>query len=208
MKKIFFAIILILVMMISMVACNNSSTTENSTDVSFEASTEATPKVPELSDTFNETALQFIEKYSTGTSKELENLAEEIILYSKGFRDDLYNYLNYSEKSVEKIENVEVWIHNYSNGGDIGCVSYDGQTPFFNYDHNPIILAAGVLGDKYPDNVTLAEARIAAYVLIHMDSEEVDCCIVTSESGERSYDFTFKNESFKEKSREILVNLE
>lgn len=224
MKKIIFTT-LILIMMISMVACSNTDNT-NGVDIPMDVTITTPieeeviiPQLPELSDEFANTALQFIDEYST-PSKELENLAAEAIQQSNGFKDGLYTYLNYYlvEEHGEEIRQffgylydevytVDVWIHNYEVGGDVGCVSYNGQDAVYNYDHNPLLLSAGVLGDTYPDNITLAEARIASYVLLQMDTEDVDCCIVTTNEGKKSYDFTFKNEAFKDLAREILQDL-
>lgn len=227
MKKLIFTAIIVIIM-VCMVACSkneneNTSGIDIPTDITIGTTEETTvmaPKLPELSDEFIKTALQFIDEYST-PSKELENLAAEAIQQSKSdvLKDMLYAYLTYQIKEkypenitqflgygCENIHTVSVWIHNYEVGGDVGCVSYNGQDAVYNYDHNPILLSAGVLGHKYPDNITLAEARIASYVLLQMDTEDVDCCIVTSE-GNKFYDFTFENEAFKETAKEILQNL-
>ena len=226
MKKLIF-ITIIVIMMTCMVACSNenSKNADNGIDIPTDTvvipTTEevVVPKLPELSGTFIETALQFIDEYST-PSKELENLAAEAIQQSNGFKDSLYDYLNYyliKEHGEEirqffgyvsdEVYNVDVWIHNYEVGGDVGCVSFNGQDAVYNYDHNPLLLSAGVLGDTYPDNITLAEARIASYVLLQMDTEDVDRCIVTSSEGKKFYDFTFENKAFEETAKEILQNI-
>ena len=226
MKKLIFSMAIIAIMMGCMVACSNT-TPDTDSNVNITTSTTVVPDIPELpelSSTFIETALQFIDEYSSAPSKNLENLAAEAIQQSNGYRDTLYTYLNWYlpenfgeeiyqffgyTSDMEYIHNVyavDVWIHNYDVGGDVGCVSFNGQDATYNYEHDNIILSAGVVGKKYPDNVTLAEARIASYVLA-MSPEQVDCCIVTSPDGLKSYDFTFGNKSFKETAREILLDL-
>lgn len=222
MKKLIFLIITIAVVII-MVACNHDTpSTDNGVDIPTDTvvtTTTVAPKLPEFSGAFIKTALQFIDESPT-PSKELENLAAEVINQSGSYRQDLYSYLNYhlSENygeeihqffgyGYEEVSNVEVFIHNYQNGGDVGAVSFNGHEATYNYEHDNIILSAGVVGEKYPDNLSLAEARIASYVLTQMSPEQVDCCIVTSPDGLKSYDFTFGNKSFKETAREILLDL-
>lgn len=217
MKKIIFSVITFVIVVTCMVACSNTSS-------DLPAFTEPTEpvvelEIPVLSEEFIKNALQFVKEYPSG--KNLENLALFTIEESDGFKDKLYAYLNYylTENFGEEIyqffgygcdtvDTVKVFIHNYKVGGHVGCVAFNSQTdPFFNYNHDKIILAASVLGKKYPDNVKLAEARIASYVLAHMKQDDVSCCIVTNPEGKKSYDFTFKNEAFRETAEGILRNL-
>lgn len=219
MKKLIFSAIVLVMIACSMVACSNQDANiPADTVLAPEVTTApAAPELPELSDDFIETALQFIDEYST-PSKELENLAAEAIQQSNGFRDSLYDYLNYYliKEYGEEIRQffgdhqsvivADVWVHNYQIGGSMDCVSYNGQDPVLN-NRDPIILSAGVLGDTYPNNITLAEARISAYVLIHMDTSGIDCCISKNAEGMEFYDFTFANKAFKEAAKEILQSL-
>lgn len=224
MKKIIFLLITVVAVTACLVACNTDSSTtvpSTSTKSSNISTSEAVPEpeCPKLSKDFSKTALQFVNNYSTHSDKELENLAAEVIQLSDGYGDKLYAYLNYrlAEEYGESLpqflgygcdtlKTVKVFIHNYKEGSNVGCVSYNGQDATYNYDHDTIILSAGILGEKYPDNVSLANARIASYVLTQMNKEDVNCCIVTNE-GKSSYDFTFENEAFREIAREILHSL-
>ncbi len=223
MKKIIFLLITVVAVTACLVACNTDSSTtvpSTSTKASNISTSEAVPEpeCPKLSVDFIKTALQFVDNYST-PSKKLENLATEVIQLSDGYGDKLYAYLNYrlTEKYGESLpqflgygcdtlNTVKVFIHNYKDGTNVGCVSYNEQDATYNYDHDTIILSAGILGEKYPDNVSLANARIASYVLTQMNKEDVNCCIVTNK-GKSSYDFTFENEAFREIAREILHSL-
>lgn len=221
MKKIVFLLITVVAVIACIVACStDSSTTVPSTSpkASNISTSEPTPECPELSVDFVSTALKFVDNYST-PSKKLENLAAEVIQLSVGYGDKLYAYLNYrlAEEYGESLpqffgygcdtlKTVKVFIHNYKEGTNVGCVSYNGQDATYNYDHDTIILSAGILGEKYPDNVSLANARIAAYVLTQMNKEDVDFCIVTNE-GKSYYDFTFENEAFREIAKEVLHSL-
>lgn len=223
MKKIFFISIILMIFML-FVACNNNSNANDSTtkDVSQLEIVEKTSEIRTESDTdiFVKTALQYIDEYPN-KSKKLEHLSAEVIQQSSGFKDMLYTYLShfiadnyidvweqYFEKyHYYKVDNVHVWIHNYELGGSVPCVTFNGNDVYYNYNHEPIFLSAGVLGKKYPDNITLAEARIASFVLLHMNTYDVDCCIKESSSGTYYYDFTFQNNSFKELAKEILLYL-
>lgn len=217
MKKMFFLAIIIATMA-CMVACSNTPDTLPTFTTTTTEPVVVEPEIPSLTDNFIKTALQFIDEYPDG--QDIENLALTAIQQSNGLRDSLYNYLTfhlhkkYGEEihqffgnSCDKVETVKVFIHNYEVGGEVGCVAFNGQEAVYNYDHNPIFLSAGVLGNTYPDNITLAEARIISYILIHMDIGDVDCCITTIE-GEKSYDFSFENEDLKAIAREILLSLE
>lgn len=232
MKKTFFFVTILAVMVICMTACSNSNSKDN-TDDTYTSTTLSTeeyipsttaptteeyvPEIPELSDNFINTALQFIDEYNTSL-KSSENLAEEIILQSNNFKDNLYHYLNFYliEKYGEEIQNffgyssyvntVDVWIHTYQSGATTDCVSYNDQPAVLN-NLDPIILSSGVLGDTYSDTHSLAEARIAAYVLLNMEPDEIESICITNNEGKYSYDFTFKNEAFKELSKEILQSL-
>lgn len=228
MKKLIFLLAILVVMASCMVACSNDNNDSNGvnipTDIPITAPTEeevCIPEPSEFSDNFIQTALQFIDEYST-PSKKLENLSAELIQQSDGFKDTVYTYLNchlteeYDEDIVrqslgfgyEKVETVKVYIHNYDVGGNVSCASFNGQSPFYNYEHDKFILSAGILGEKYPDNVTLAEARVASFILFHMSQDEVEAaCILTTPEGKKSYDFTFNNEAFKENAKEVLQNL-
>lgn len=226
MRKIF-ALMMIFCLVLALAACtNNSSNADDATDtmspttgianIKWDTDTKTEPPTPpELSTEFVDTALQYIDEYPAET-QELLNLSAEVIRQSSDLKDNLFQYLN--ETTLEshkqsigynysKIETVKVAIHNYELGGDVGCVSFNGQEYVYNYNHDPILLAAGVMSGKYPDNVTLAEARIASYVLLNMDIEYVDCCIKKSAEGKYYYDFTFQNEDFKKVSKETLQNL-
>lgn len=223
MKKIFFISIILMIFML-FVACNNNSNANDSTttDVSQIEVVEKTSEIRTESDTdiFIQKALQYIDEYPN-QSKKLENLSAEIIQKSCGFKDMLYDYLNHfiADRCVdlcdqyldvygnEEVHTVKVWIHNYKLGGCIGCVKVNNHDILYNYEHEPLFLSAGVLGKKYPDNITLAEARIASYVLLHMNASDVDCCIRKSSDEKYYYDFTFQNNSFKEMAKEILLNL-
>lgn len=231
MKKFIFCAI-VLVMVACMVACNNSvatePTTETQTEAATEIHTEATteistttdaPTEPKLSSKFINTSLQFINEYSEDNStKKFGNLATEAILLSNDFRGELYGYLNnhylpqtYSESSFymdgDGIKNIYVYIYNYRNG------FFQEFWTFDDYEHSmgipdSIIISCGILGKEYPDNIKLAVARIAAYVVLQMDMQDIEqCCIIQNEEGKYRYDFTFENEIFKEKAREILVSL-
>lgn len=223
MKKVLATIMMIFCLVLVSTACTNSSntpdnppsTTTGTTNIKWDTDTKTEPPTPpELSTEFVNTALQYIDKYPAET-QELLNLSAEVIRQSSDFKDNLFQYLN--ETTLEshkqsigyysKIETVNVAIHNYEMGGDVGCVSFNGQEYVYNYNHDPLLLAAGVLSSKYPDNVTLAEARIASYVLLNMDENDVDCCIKKSSEGEYYYDFTLQNEDFANTSREILKGL-
>lgn len=215
MKRLFFSVVILAIMATCIVGCNKTPD-DDSNEPTVPVVTQ-TPEVeiPMLSNTFIKTALQFIDEYSS-LSKELENSALELISQSENYRGELYSYLNdylfkeYGEEichffgyNCDSVDNVTVFIFNYNIGGNVGCVSFNGQEPTYNYNHDKFILAAGVLGKKYPDNVSLAEARIAAFVLTQMNQEDVNCCIVSDGEG-LSYDFTFENLAFKELSVEIL----
>lgn len=216
MKKFFSLIAILAIMATCIVACNKDTEEDLPTPIITTEAEEKAIEVPMLSDTFIKTALQFIDEYSS-PSKKLENLAFELIQQSGNYRDDFYSYLNdylfrdYGEElhqsfgyNRDSVDTVKVFIHNYKSGGYEGCASFNGQEPTFNYNHDKFILAAGVLGKKYPDNISLAEARIVAFVLTQMSQEDVGCCILTDDEGLKSYDFTFENLGFKELSVEIL----
>jgi len=224
MKKIIFLVV-IFIMATCMVACsNNTPNDDNDVTTTTVPLADEEVTVPDHSidsNGFIKTALLFIDEYST-PSKKLENLSAELIQQSDVFRDTVYTYLNnhlieeYDEDIVrqslgfgyEKVETVKVYIHNYDVGGNIGCASFNGQSPFYNYEHDKYMLAAGVIGEKYPDNVTLAEARVASFILFHMSQDDVEAaCIITNSEGKKSYDFTFNNEAFKETAKEVLQNL-
>ena len=230
MKKIFLVAILA-VMVTCMAACsnNNSNSEEKGVNIPMDVTITTSPEeekiVPEISipsDAFIKTALQFIDEYPN-KSKELENMSAKLIQQSDELKDMVYTYLNYhltqeyDEEVIiqslgfgyEKVEHVKVFIHNYKPGGSIGCASFNNQDPFYNYDHDKFILAAGLLDEKYPDNLTLAEARIAAYILTLMSQDDVeDICILTNIVGKKSYDFTFENKAFKEIAKKILTFLD
>lgn len=221
MKK-FILIGIIMMICTLLVACNNNAsgmvlTTDNTSQVE---NVEGTTTSQTTSDIFIQKALQYIDEYPN-QSKKLENLSAEIIQKSCGFKDMLYDYLNHfiADRCVdlcdqyldvygnEEVHTVKVWIHNYEFGDYIGCVKVNNHDILYNYEHEPLFLSAGVLGKKYPDNITLAEARIASYVLLHMNASDVDCCIRKSSDEKYYYDFTFQNNSFKEMAKEILLNL-
>lgn len=223
MKKLFFTLTMVMMICMLFVACSNStndivSTTNN--DISQIEIVEETAPLPTVSDEFIQNSLQFIDEFPN-QSKKLEDLSFELIQQSSNYKDTLYSYLsdyiadNYSELweqyfenyNCDKVNTVQVWIHNYQVGNCVPCVTFNGQSAYYNYNHDPIFLSAGVLGKKYPDNITLAEARIASYVLLHMDIDDVDCCIKKSSDGKYSYDFTFQNDSFKEVAKKTLQNL-
>lgn len=176
------------------------------------------PDIPEQSNEFIKTALLFINEYKNGSSTYLENLAKDVIEQSSNYKHDLYYYLyyyvveNYGEDytknfgyNCETINSVKVSIHNYNSGSNVGTVSFNGYKPIYNYDHDKIILAAGVLSESFSDNVALAEAEIASYVLTQINQKDIDCCIITS-GGTKSYDFTFENEAFSNAAIEILYS--
>lgn len=215
MKK-FLALMMIFCLVLALVACTNSSntpdnppsTTSDSTTANIKWETETEPPTPpELSTEFVDTALQYIDKFPAET-QELLNLSEEIIQQSSILREELFHYLNETMgDDTRRIVTVNVAIHNYELGGDVGCVSFNGQEYVYNYNHDPLLLAAGVLSNKYPDNISLAEARIAAYVLLNMDVKDADCCIQKTSDGKYYYDFTFQNKDFANTAREILQGL-
>lgn len=232
MKKVFFLITIIAVMVICMVACNNNSNEQEGVDIptpgititvpTSEEEIADVPKLPNLSREFVETALQFINEYqTTSTSKKLENLAAEVIYMSAGFSNEMYN--NYLTPHVlkehgevmqhffgyesERIYTVSVYIHNYRYGGYVGTMTFNGQEPIYNYQHDPIVLAAAILKEEYPDNLALAQARIAAFALTKMDREKALSCICENSEGKFYYDFTFENETFTGFVKETLAFL-
>ncbi len=219
MKK-FLCIVIVFISVTCMVACNKSTTVvelDTVTDIhiiSEVPSTVKVPEVPKLSEEFDKSALQFLVEFP---DKNCENLAAEVIQLSDGYGDNLFSYLNYYliQKYGEEImqyfgkgngsvKTVDVYIHNYDYGNVVGCMSFNNQDAVYNYDHDNVVLAASVI-KKYPDNLTLAKARITSYVLLQMSSEEIQkCCIVTSE-GKESYNLNlFDNKAFYSKACEIL----
>lgn len=224
MKRIFLLVI-IFAIMTCMVACNIIGT-KNADDSSITTVTASTtevavPKLPELSTEFVTAALQFIDEYSNGSDK-LEELAAEVTQLSSNYQSQLYEFLNfylidkfgedirqYYGYNYSSVQSVKVFIHNYDLGGYVGVVSFNGREPTYNYDHDVNILAAGVLAEAYPDNVSLAQSRIASYVLTKMNEDDVvNYCIVTETDGSKNYDFTFENSAFKERAKEILLNIQ
>ena len=226
MKKMFFTTA-ILIIALSMVSCSNDSTTETTAYDDIPTHTFFAPdekdvivsEFPELSEDFIHTALQFIDEYST-PSNDFGNLATKAILQSNELMDKVYAYLNYQliethgeeirqffgDDASGEVHDVNTWVHNYEVGGTMYCVSFNGG-PAVISNNNPLFISAGVLGNTYPDNIALAEARIASYVLLHMDANEVNYCIRLTSEGKEFYDFTFKNEAFKEAAKEVLLNL-
>lgn len=217
MKKVL-AVLMVLAILALFTSCTNTSDANVSTTsnkASLETEEEITPTPPELSTEFARTALQYIDEYPVESQK-LLNLSAELIQQSSDFKDNLFQYLNETtlEKhsqfigyNYDKIETVSVWIHNYDLGGDVGCVSFNGQEAVFNYNHDPLLLSASLLSTKYPDNISLAGALVKSYVLLNMDENDVDCCIKKSSEGEYYYDFTFQNKDFANTAREILQGL-
>lgn len=231
MKKVFFLVTIIAVMVTCMVACsNNSKSEQEGVDIPMDVTITVSPteeevvdvpKLPNLSREFIETALQFINEYQKSPSKKLENLAAEVIYMSAGYSNELYN--NYLTPYVlkehgevmqyhfgyqaERIYTVSVYIHNYRYGGYVGGMVFNGQAPLYNYQHDKIILAAAILKEEYPDNISLAQARIAAYALTRMDKEKALSCLRENSEGEFYYDFTFENETFAGFVKETLAFL-
>lgn len=220
MKKLF-SIIMVVIMVTCLAACGNNTKGSNDiTDTTITTITpeeiEEVPELPKLSKNFIETALQFIDEYPT-PSKELENLAAEVIRLSDGYSDELYSYLTpyVLEKNGEvmkyffgdhdKIYTVSVYIYNGTYGGySGGMIINNGQDYLHNYSHDKIILACGVLGEHYLDNIALAQARIAAYALTYMYQDEACSTIKCNSEGEFYYDFTFENETFKTLVKDTL----
>lgn len=219
MKK-FLCTVIVFISITCMVACNKSTTAvelDTVADIPVNSDITTTvkvPAIPKLSDEFNESALQFLLEFS---NKNCENLAAEVIQLSDGYANDLFSYLNYYlvHKYGEEIKQyfgcgndsvktVDVFIHNYDSGNMVGCVSFNDHEAVYNYTHDNILLAASVT-HKYPDNLTLAKARITSYVLLQMSCEEIqDCCIVTSGEKE-SYNLDlFNNKAFYTKACDVL----
>lgn len=194
---------------------DTTTTTTDTTTTTTTTTVDTT--VDSAAQSFIETALQFIEAYPS-EGKEQLNRSIDLIHLSSSLRATVFKEVNsallpkFSEKNIgygnTEIYSVKCWIHNFQLGGDAGCVSLNGEDATGNLSHDPTLLAASVLTPDYPDNVSLAEARISAYVLLQMDIDDViENCIVKSANGEFDYDLTLQNENFKEAAKEILQAL-
>lgn len=218
MKK-FLAMMLVVLVLASTACASNTSNDSNNIDISKNAASLVeveTSVLPQLPKEFIKTALQFIEEYPIENDNQL-NRSIHLIHLSNNFRKEMFNYINstllpdlkpFIGYGEDRIKSVNCWIHNYEHGGEAGCVSLNGQDAIGNLSHNPLLLSASVLTPEYPDNLSLAEARICAYVLLQMDVDDVaEHCIEKSANGEYYYNITLKNESFKGVSKEILQSL-
>ena len=149
-----------------------------------------------------ETELDFINLYkkSNLTAQEknkLEDLAFEIVERTSDLKSIIFSELNNSEIGKnffesygEEISSVEAFIHNYSAGGDVGVSTYNGKDTGYNYDHNGTVLAASILSEKQPDNVSLAANRITASCISNMTQSEIEQIVIKGSDGNRYYDLS------------------
>lgn len=158
-------------------------------------------------------AQNFIDLYAKSNrtpeeQKQLENYSAEIIAKTNYLKSQVFERINEEYRDIDEIYSVKASIFNYDTGSTLPIVSFNNSDSPVMSHNNSDILAGSILDQKYPTNVDLANARIAAYTIQSMDSSTIEnVCIVKDSNEKFSYDFDLNNNiQFRASAKKILQN--